>query len=222
MSTLDLHFLELHELTELIREGEISPVEVTKAELERVELLDPKLRSFARMTADLALSQARQAEREISKGEVRSKLHGAPIGIKDLCWMKGVPTAAGMTLHRNFIPETDSEVVRRLTEAGAILLGKLQMTEGAYGDHHPEIPSPVKSLGGGPVAGRVVERIRGRDGCRALLWGRRVGYGRVHPLSLCGERSDGIETDLGARQPVRCLRACRNPRSYRADGKKRL
>lgn len=61
--------------------------------------------------------------------------------------MKGVPTAGGMALHRNFIPEMDAEVVRRLTEAGAILLGKLQMTEGAYGDHHPEIPAPVNPWG---------------------------------------------------------------------------
>lgn len=143
MSTSELHYLELHELTKLIRAGEVSPVEVTRAELARIELLDPKLRSFAWVTADLALSQAQQVEREISRGEIRSKLHGAPIGIKDLCWMKGVPTAAGMALHRDFLPETDAEVVRRLTGAGAILLGKLQMTEGAYGDHHPEIPAPV-------------------------------------------------------------------------------
>ena len=143
MSTRELHYLELHELAGLIRERNISPVEATKAELARIELLDPKLRSFAGITADLALSQAHQAEGEISRDEVRSKLHGVPIGIKDLCWMEGVPTAAGMALHRNFTPETDAEVVRRLTGAGAILLGKLQMTEGAYGDHHPEIPAPV-------------------------------------------------------------------------------
>jgi amidase len=143
MSASELHYLELHELTKLIQAREISPVEATKAELARIELLDPKLRSFAWLTPDLALEQARQAEREISKGQIRSKLHGAPIGIKDLCWMKGVPTAAGMPLHRDFLPEADAEVVCRLADAGAVLLGKLQMTEGAYGDHHPEIPAPV-------------------------------------------------------------------------------
>ena len=157
MITLELHYLELHELTELIQAGDISPVEVTKAEFARIELLDPKLRSFARTTVDLALSQAQQAEREISRGEIRSKLHGAPIGIKDLCWMRGVPTAAGMALHRSFVPETDADVVSRLTEAGAILLGKLEMTEGAYGDHHPEIPSPVNP--GGRSCGQACRRV---------------------------------------------------------------
>jgi amidase len=143
MSTSELHYLELHELTRLIQAKEISPVEATKAELARIELLDRKLHSFALLTVDLALSQALQAEREILKGNIRSDLHGAPIGVKDLCWMKGVPTAAGTTIHRNFMPKTDAMVVRRLSEAGAILLGKLQMTEGAYGDHHPEILAPV-------------------------------------------------------------------------------
>lgn len=143
MSTSELHYLELHELTRLIRAKAISPVEATKAELARIELLDERLHSFASLTADLALRQARRAEREISRGKIRSKLHGAPIGVKDLCWMKGVPTAGGMTIHKDFIPKTDAEVVRRLADAGAILLGKLQMTEGAYGDHHPEVPAPV-------------------------------------------------------------------------------
>jgi amidase len=138
-----MHYLELHELTRLIRAGEISAVEATEAALARIALLDAKLRSFAWLTADLALEQARRADREIARGEIRSKLHGAPIGIKDLCWMKNVPTAAGMTLHRDFRPQADAEIVRRLSEAGAILLGKLQMTEGAYGDHHPDIPAPV-------------------------------------------------------------------------------
>src|SRR5579863_6299592 len=104
MSTRELHYLELHELAGLIRQRNISPVEATKAELARIELLDPKLRSFAGITADLALSQAHKDEGEISRDAIRSKLHGVPIGIKDLCWMEGVPTAGGMVLHRNFIP----------------------------------------------------------------------------------------------------------------------
>jgi amidase len=70
-------------------------------------------------------------------------LHGAPIAVKDLCWTKGVPTAAGSTIHRDFKPSEDATVVRRLREAGAIILGKTQLTEGAYGLHHPAITPPV-------------------------------------------------------------------------------
>jgi amidase len=143
MAASELHYLELHELTALIHAKKLSTVEVTKSQFERIALLDEKLHSFAWLTSDLALSQARQAEREILKGEIRSALQGAPVGIKDLCWMKDVPTAAGMTIHKNFRPSRDAEVVRRLADAGAIMLGKLQMTEGAYGDHHPEVPAPV-------------------------------------------------------------------------------
>src|SRR6185437_2750113 len=143
MPISELHYLELRELTALMHAGEISPVEATEHQLERIDLLDRQLHSLAWPTADIALSQARRAEREILKGEIRSKLHGAPIGIKDLCWTKGIPTAAGMTIYKDYRPETDAEVVRRLTEAGGIMLGKLQMTEGAYGDHHPDMPAPV-------------------------------------------------------------------------------
>lgn len=142
-----LHYLELHELTRLIHAGDVSPVEATEAQLRRIEALDGKLHSYAWITAELALAQARQAEGEILKGHIRGALHGAPIGIKDLCWMKDVPTAAGMSIHKDFRPPEDATVVRRLVAAGAIVLGKLQMTEGAYGDHHPDIQPPVNPWG---------------------------------------------------------------------------
>jgi amidase len=93
--------------------------------------------------ADQALADARLAETEIGKGNVRGPLHGVPIAVKDLCWTKGVPTAAGMTIYKDFKPDRDATVVRKLREAGAVILGKLQLTEGAYADHHPKITPPV-------------------------------------------------------------------------------
>jgi amidase len=143
MSQSAMHFLELTELARRMRAKEISPVEATRAQLQRIEALDPQLRSYALVTADLALEQAREAEQQITRGSSLGPLHGVPIAVKDLCWTKGIPTAAGMTIHRNFRPQEDATVVRKLREAGAILLGKLQLTEGAYADHHPEIPPPV-------------------------------------------------------------------------------
>ena len=139
----DLHYLELPELARLIQARELSPVEATAAQLARIESLDRQLRSYAYVMADAAMAQARTAEAEITRGEIRGLLHGVPIAVKDLCWTKGVPTAAGMTIHRDFCPDEDATVVRKLNAAGAVILGKLQLTEGALGEHHPQIPPPV-------------------------------------------------------------------------------
>ena len=137
------HYLELTELSRRLHARAISPVEATTAELTRIERLDGQLKSYAHMMAEAALIQARAAEAEIMRGEIRGPLHGVPIAVKDLCWTQGVPTAAGMTIYKDFRPTGDATVVRKLYAAGAIILGKLQLTEGAYADHHPQIPPPV-------------------------------------------------------------------------------
>jgi len=90
-----------------------------------------------------ALADARQAQTEISQGRVRGPLHGVPLAVKDLCWTKGVVTAAGMTLYKDFVPTEDGIAVRKLREAGAVILGKLKLTESAYADHYPSIPAPL-------------------------------------------------------------------------------
>jgi amidase len=139
----ELSFLGLVDLTQRMHAKEISPVEITKRQLARIEALDGSLRSFALVLPELALDQAQQAEAEIQKGEIRGPLHGAPIGIKDLCWMKGVPTTAGMTIHSSYRPDRDATIVRKLRDAGAITLGMLRMTEGAFASHHPSLTPPV-------------------------------------------------------------------------------
>jgi amidase len=141
--TSALHYLELTELSRRLHAREISPVEATTAQLARIERLDGDLKSYAHMMAEAALVQARAAEAEIMRGEIRGPLHGVPIAVKDLCWTRGVPTAAGMAVYRDFRPTADATVVRKLYAAGAVILGKLQLTEGAYADHHPQIPPPV-------------------------------------------------------------------------------
>jgi amidase len=141
--TSALHYLELTELSRRIHAREISPVDATTAQLARIESSDGVLKSYAHTMAEAALIQARAAETEIMRGEIRGPLHGVPIAVKDLCWTQGVPTAAGMTIYRDFRPTEDATVVRRLYAAGAIILGKLQLTEGAYADHHPTIAPPL-------------------------------------------------------------------------------
>ena len=138
----DLHYLEMHELSLLIRSRKLSPVEVTEAQLARIAELDPGLHSYARVTPELALQQARAAERELADGTCRSPLHGIPLAYKDLFDTAQVVTAAGMPLHASRIPDQDATVVSRLREAGAVMLGKLQMTEGAFALHHPDITAP--------------------------------------------------------------------------------
>jgi amidase len=141
--TTALHYLELTELSRRLHAREISPVEATTAQLPRIERLDGRLKSYAHMMAEAALVQARAAEAEIMRGEIRGPLHGVPIAVKDLCWTQGVPTAAGMTIYKDFRPTEDATVVRKLYAAGAIILGKLQLTEGAWAEHHPQIAAPV-------------------------------------------------------------------------------
>jgi amidase len=143
MSDAGWHYLELLDIGRRIQSKAVSSVEATRAQLDRVQKLDGALKSYATMMADSALEDARRADAEIGKGTVRGPLHGVPIAVKDLCWTKGVPTAAGMTIHRDFKPDRDATVVRKLRDAGAVILGKLQLTEGAYADHHPRISPPV-------------------------------------------------------------------------------
>ncbi len=143
VSSAGLHYLELTELARRIHTKEISPVEATKSQLDRIEKLDGALGSYALVTPELAMEQARAAEAEIQRGQIRSPLHGVPIAVKDLCWTIGIDTAAGMTIYRDNKPVEDATVVRKLREAGSVLLGKLQLTEGAFADHHPNVKPPV-------------------------------------------------------------------------------
>jgi amidase len=138
----ELCYLDLVELAECLRKREVSSVEATKAQLERIERLDHHLASYALVTPDEALASAARADAEIAVGEYRGPLHGVPLGLKDLFYTSGIRTSGGMAIHRDFIPTEDATAVARLREAGAVILGKQQMTEGAYSEHHPSVIPP--------------------------------------------------------------------------------
>jgi aspartyl-tRNA(Asn)/glutamyl-tRNA(Gln) amidotransferase subunit A len=125
--------LTLSEAAEQVRSRKISPVELTAECLARIEKLDPKLNAFITVTAESALAEARRAEAEIQRGNWKGPLHGIPIGLKDLVDTAGVRTTAGSALFKDRVPDRDAEVVRRLKLAGAVLLGKLNLHEFAYG-----------------------------------------------------------------------------------------
>jgi len=138
----DLHYATLVETASALRSRKISPVELTGALLDRIAKLDPSLHSYATVTSELAMQQAKTAEAEIAAGKHRGPLHGVPIAVKDLCNTAGIVTAAGMPLHAKHVPDFDATVVKRLADAGAVLLGKLQLTEGAFAKHHPTVSVP--------------------------------------------------------------------------------
>jgi len=138
----DLHYASLGDVCARMKSGELSSVQVTEAILARIAELDSELHAYVMVLADSALETAERLDRSRAAGEPLGVLHGVPIAVKDLLNTRGFATASGTTVMRDFIPEEDATVVRRLREAGAVLIGKTQLTEGAFGVHHPDIEAP--------------------------------------------------------------------------------
>jgi amidase len=143
MTSDPVHYLSLAEVSERLHRGELKPTALSELILARIAQHDGALKSYTTLLADSARAKARQAEEEINRGFWRGPLHGVPIAVKDLCYTDYAPTAAGMLIHKDFVPPYTCTVVERLERAGAIILGKLSMTEGAFAIHHPGMPTPV-------------------------------------------------------------------------------
>ncbi len=142
MCETPLHFKSITEIAEEIASKQLSPVDVTAAMLQRIEQLDGQLKSYATVMADTAMAAAQAAEREINAGTYRGPLHGIPIAVKDLCFTKGVRTMGGVAVLAEHVPAFDGTVITKLASAGAILLGKLNLTEGAMGGYNPHFDIP--------------------------------------------------------------------------------
>jgi aspartyl-tRNA(Asn)/glutamyl-tRNA(Gln) amidotransferase subunit A len=147
-------------LAEAIRTRRVSPVEVTRACLERIERLDARLRSFITVDAEGALSTARVLESEVAAGRLRGPLHGVPLAFKDLCHVPPLPTSCGTRTREYFLGSESCTAVTRLSAAGAITLGKLNMTElalGPFGEnpHHGNVQNPWRAghVSGGSSSG---------------------------------------------------------------------
>ena len=148
-----LPFLTISELSAAYDSGELSPMEATHQMLDRIEQLERRLAAYVTVAPEQAMQQARKAEDELAKGNRRSPLHGIPIALKDLCNTASMPTSAGTAILADWTPAEDAAVVTRLEEAGAVLLGKLKMTEGAFVTHHPSVRPPVNPWSAGHVTG---------------------------------------------------------------------
>jgi aspartyl-tRNA(Asn)/glutamyl-tRNA(Gln) amidotransferase subunit A len=182
----------LVDLARMIRTKEVSPVEVVRAYLDRVERLDGTLRSFITVCGDAALEAARAAEAALASGQPVGPLHGVPIGLKDLIDTKGVRTTGGSKILKDRVPAADATVTTRLVGAGAIVLGKLNMHEFAYGpeglnEHYGQTRNPwdasVARVPGGSSSGSGAAVAAGL--VPAALGSDTGGSIRI-PSSLCG------------------------------------
>jgi aspartyl-tRNA(Asn)/glutamyl-tRNA(Gln) amidotransferase subunit A len=178
------------ETSELLRKRELSPVELTKNCLERIEKLNPVLNAFITVTAEQALAQARAAEAEILRGHWRGPLHGIPLGLKDLIDTAGVRTTAASALFKDRVPAADAEVVRRLKNAGAVFLGKQNLHEFAYGgssmiSYYGEVRNPWNPacITGGSSGGSAAAVAAGL--CYGAIGTDTAGSIR-EPASQCG------------------------------------
>ena len=132
-----MHFNTIVGVAKLILSKQISPVELTQIQLERIRKWDPKLKSYATLMSEQAIDMAKQAEAEIMSGHYRGLLHGVPIAVKDLCNTCGVRTMGGTQTKAGHVPDYNATVVQKLADAGTVLLGKLNLTEGAMGGYNP-------------------------------------------------------------------------------------
>jgi aspartyl-tRNA(Asn)/glutamyl-tRNA(Gln) amidotransferase subunit A len=186
----DLAYLGLADASDLIRTRKLSPVEYTQALLDRIGRLDKRLHAFIRVTPDLALSAARQAESEIAAGKWRGPLHGVPFALKDIIDVAGLPTTGHSKVLIDNLATADSPVTARLRAAGGILLGKLATHEFAIGGPSFDLPwSPAVNpwghnrFPGGSSSGSGVALAAGM--VPAAL-GTDTGGSVRNPASLCG------------------------------------
>ena len=188
----ELTFLSAGELARLIAGKQVSPVEVVTAHLERITALDGSLRSFITLTAEAAMAAAREAESAVTAGRPLGRLHGVPLGLKDLYDTAGVRTTGGSKILADRVPAADATVVRRLREAGMIMLGKLNMVEFAYGPegrnaHYGHARNPwdaaTHRMAGGSSSGSGVAVAAGLV---PVALGSDTGGSIRIPCSLCG------------------------------------
>ncbi len=186
----DLAYPSLLEVSGLIRKKKVSPVELTTACLARIDRTSPALNAFITVTRDSALERARAAEAEVMRGNWRGPLHGVPIALKDLFDTAGVRTTAGSGVFKDRIPTEDAEVVRRLKGAGAVLVGKTNMQEFAFGgtsivSYFGAVHNPWKLdyIAGGSSGGSAVAVAAGL--CYGALGSDTAGSVRL-PASDCG------------------------------------
>jgi amidase len=180
--------LSIRELAGLLRKRELSSAEVTLQMLNRIRRLNPSLRAYITVLEDSALEAAAQADKEIVAGKLRGPLHGVPVAVKDLCFTKGIRTTCSSSVLSDWRPDSTATVVMRLESAGAVILGKLNLTEFAVAWYSPEFPPPLnpwnpKLWPGGSSSGSGVATAAGL--CFGSI-GTDTGGSIRFPTASCG------------------------------------
>ena len=186
----DLLSFDVAALSKKLRAREVSPVEVTDAYLARIEEVDKKLNAYITVTVDVAREAAKRAEREIAAGNWRGPFHGVPVALKDLCYTKGIVTTGGSKILEEFVPDYDCTLWSRLAAQGAVLLGKLNMHEFAYGvtssnPHWGIVKNPYDTtrIPGGSSGGSAAAIVTGM--AAATIGTDTAGSIRI-PAAFCG------------------------------------
>jgi len=190
MTSGELCYLTITEAAAGLRAKRFSPLELTKACLERIDAIDGKLHSFITLTAEIALERAQQAQRELQSGKDRGPLHGIPVALKDLYATKGIRTTCHSAVLQDWRPDYDATTVTKLNDAGAVLLGKLGMHEFAFGGPSVDAPFPavrnpwnIAHITGGSSSGSGAALAAGL--CYGAL-GSDTGGSIRNPAAHCG------------------------------------
>jgi aspartyl-tRNA(Asn)/glutamyl-tRNA(Gln) amidotransferase subunit A len=182
--------LTINQASDLLRQKKLSPVDLTEACLDRIDRLNPTLNAFITITRESAIAEAETAEHELHQGDWRGPLHGIPIGLKDLIDTAGVKTTCGSALFAERVPAEDAEIVQRLKRAGAIIVGKQNLQEFAWGgtsasSHYGPVHNPwdVERIAGGSSGGSAAAVAAGM--CFAAI-GTDTGGSIREPAAFCG------------------------------------
>lgn len=186
----DITMLSMEQVSEMVKDRKVSPVELVDACLARTEKLQPSLNAYVCLLADQAREAAKKAEQEIMTGKYKGKMHGIPIALKDLYYTKGIPTTGSSEVMRDFVPDYDATITRRMLDAGGILMGKTNTHEFAFGpttedscfgaSHNPWNPRkhPGGSSGGSGIAAST--------GMAYVAMGTDTGGSIRIPAAMCG------------------------------------
>lgn len=197
MTVSDFITQPLPEVAQSLATGEVSSLALTEAYLDRIASLNPELQAYTTVTTETAIAQAIARDKARATGAPLGPLHGVPIALKDLCETDFAPTSNGMAIFRDRNTGRNAELVERLIAAGAVILGKLAMAEGACSTHHPQMPVPINPRGrnfrvGSSSSGSGVAVAAG---LAAATIGSDTGGSIRFPSAYCGVT--GLKTSRG-------------------------